>query len=196
MSEQQTRPNPIVPLAGVLTGIITVVCVNYFVGRPVFPWSTPAVLSAPVRAVAAAPKEPEGGEGVYKTACASCHQADGKGMPGAFPALAASSWVNQDAETPIRIVLKGLGGPIEVNGAKFNSVMPPPAGLDDAKIAEALTFVRSSFGNSASAVTVEQVAAVRAESASRTTQWTADELTALRAPAAAPAPEAASTVTP
>jgi len=194
MSEQQARPNPIVPLAGVATGIVTVLCVNFFVGRPVLPWSAPSVLSAPVRAVAAAPKEPEGGEGVYKTVCASCHQADGKGMPGAFPALAASSWVNQDAETPIRIVIKGLGGPIEVAGAKFNSVMPPPAGLDDTKIAEVLTFVRSSFGNSASAVTVEQVAKVRAEIEGRATQWTADELTALRAPA--PAPDAAPTETP
>lgn len=196
MSEQQARPNPIVPLAGVATGIVTVLCVNFFVGRPVLPWSAPSVLSAPVRAIAAAPKEPEGGEGVYKTVCASCHQADGKGMPGAFPALAGSSWVNQDPETPIRIVIKGLGGPIEVAGAKFNSVMPPPAGLDDTKIAEVLTFVRSSFGNSASAVTVEQVAKVRAEIEGRSTQWTADELTALRAPAAVPAAEAAPTVTP
>lgn len=189
MSEPQARPNPIVPLAGIATGIITVLCVNFFVGRPVLPFSAPTVLSEPVRATAVVAKEPEGGEGVYKTVCASCHQADGKGMPGAFPALAGSSWVTEDAETPIRIVIKGLGGPIEVNGVAFNSMMPPPAGLDDKKIAEVLTFVRSSFGNKASAVTVEQVAKVRAEIESRTTQWTAAELTALRAPAVAPEPE-------
>ncbi len=196
MSESQARPNPIVPLAGIATGIITVLSVNFFVGRPVLPWSTPAVLSAPDRGAAVVvTKEPEGGEGVYKAVCATCHQADGKGMPGAFPALAGSSWVALDPETPIRIVLKGLGGPIEVNGQAFNSMMPPPAGLDDKKIAEVLTFVRSSFGNQASAITAEQVAKVRAELEGRTAQWTAAELTALRAPAA-PAPEAVPAVTP
>jgi mono/diheme cytochrome c family protein len=196
MSESQARPNPIVPLAGIATGIITVISVNFFVGGPFpFPWSADAPLSAVVRAVAVAPKEPEGGEGVYKAICITCHQPDGKGMPGAFPPLAGSSWVVGDPETPIRIVIKGLGGPIDVNGAAFNSLMPPPAGLDDKKIADVLTFVRSSFGNQAAAVTVEQVAKVRAEIESRATQWTAAELTALRVPAAAPA-EPAPTVTP
>jgi mono/diheme cytochrome c family protein len=195
MSQPQARPNPIVPLAGIATGVIAFVCINFFVGRPVLPWLTHAPLSEPVRETAVVAKAPEGGEGTYKTVCASCHQADGKGMTGAFPPLAGSSWVNQDAETPIRIVLKGLGGPIDVNGQAFNSVMPPPAGLDDKKIAEVLTFVRSSFGNQASAVTEEQVAKVRAEIASRSTQWTAAELSALRAPAN-PAPEAVPAVTP
>lgn len=187
MSESQARPNPIVPLAGIATGIITVLSVNFFVGRPVLPWSIHEPLSAPVReAGIVAAAQPEGGEGVYKTVCVTCHQADGKGMPGAFPPLAGSSWVAGDPETPIRIVLKGLGGSIEVNGVTFNSMMPPPVGLDDKKIADVLTFVRSSFGNQASAVTVEQVAKVRAEIESRTTQWSAAELSALRAPAVAP----------
>lgn len=194
MSESQARPNPIVPLAGIATGIIAVVSVNFFVGGPFpFPWSTTEPLSPVVREVAVAPKEPEGGEGVYKAVCITCHQADGKGMTGAFPPLAESSWVNADPETPIRIVIKGLGGPIEVNGVVFNSLMPPPAGLDDKKIAEVLTFVRSSFGNKASAITTEQVAKVRAEIDARSTPWTSAELSALRT---AEQPEAAPAVTP
>jgi len=203
MSESQARPNPIVPLAGIATGIITVISVNFFVGGPFpYPWSegtamsAGAALSPVVRETAVAAKEPEGGEGVYKTVCASCHQADGKGMTGAFPPLAGSSWISEDAETPIRIVIKGLAGAIDVNGVAFNSMMPPPVGLDDKKIAEVLTFVRSSFGNQASAITVEQVAKVRADIEGRTTQWTAAELTALRTPVAPSQPDAAPAVTP
>jgi mono/diheme cytochrome c family protein len=203
MSESQARPNPIVPLAGILTGVITVVSVNFFVSGPFpFPWSEGTAMSAGpvmspvVRETAAVTKAPEGGEGVYKTICVSCHQADGKGMTGAFPPLAGSSWVAGDPETPIRIVIKGLSGPVDVDGVVFNSVMPPPAGLDDAKIAEVLTFVRSSFGNKASAVTVEQVAKVRAEIEGRATMWTAAELSALRAAVPAVEPEPAPAVTP
>lgn len=145
----------------------------------------PVDLYASTKPQAAAAASP--GETAYQTTCASCHQANGQGLAGAFPPLAGSSWVTEDAETPIRIVLAGLGGPIEVAGQKFNSMMPPPAGLDDEKIAQILTYVRSSFGNKAGAVDKAKVAEVRAALAGRATPWTADELTALRGGSAAPA---------
>lgn len=143
----------------------------------------PVAAGGPAQAVAAA----NVGEPEYQASCAACHQATGQGLPGAFPPLAASSWVTEDAETPIRIVLSGVSGPIEVAGQKYASMMPAPAGLDDAKIAAIVTYIRAQFGNKAGAVDQAKVAEVRASLAGRAAPWTADELTALRGgPAAAP----------
>jgi hypothetical protein len=61
----------------------------------------------------------------------------------------------------------------------------PPMTLDDAKIAEAITYARANFGNNASAVDAELVKKVRDSLAGRTTPWTATELTALRTGASA-----------
>lgn len=102
------------------------------------------------------------GKTVYAT-CQACHQADGNGLPGAFPPLAGSEWVNGPVENLIRIQLRGLTGPITVKGQQFNSVMPPNATMSDDEIAAVLTYVRSNFGNSSSAVTPEQVKALRSE---------------------------------
>jgi hypothetical protein len=107
-----------------------------------------------------------------------------------------------DPETPIRIVLLGLTGEIDVEGKKYNAVMPPPPGLSDEQIAEAITYARVNFGNSASAVDAALVKKVRDSLGGRTQMWTAPELLALRgaggggeapatAGAAAPAPEGA-----
>ena len=67
-------------------------------------------------------------------------------------------------------------GPITVNGMTYNSMMPPVAGVSDADIADVLTYVRQSFGNKANAVTADQVKAIRAATAGRTTMWTTAEL--------------------
>jgi mono/diheme cytochrome c family protein len=117
----------------------------------------------------------------YSEVCAACHQATGTGVEGAFPPLDGSEWLNGRADIPIAIVLHGLHGEITVKGKKYNNSMMPWANvLSDADIAAVLTYARSSWGNRASAVTVAQVRAARARFASRTTQWTAAELRAIR----------------
>ena len=68
-----------------------------------------------------------------------------------------------------------MQGEITVKGQKFNNVMAPWASLSDAQIAAILTYERSAWGNTAAAVTAEQVAAVRAATSTRTTPWTPDE---------------------
>jgi len=144
----------------------------------------PTILKEPPASAAVAATAPAGptdpGAQVFTTVCAACHQADGKGLPGAFPPVAGSDWVTADPETPIRVILAGLSGPIKVNGTDFNSMMPPPPGLDDEKIANVLTYVRANFGNKAGAISKDQVAAVRASLAGRATPFTAEELTKLR----------------
>jgi mono/diheme cytochrome c family protein len=193
------KPSPIVLISGVITGVATYIGVCITSGFAIVPTVESVTnishgLSEPNREVsyiAKAPTTTAGAGGAYATVCQACHQADGKGMPGAFPPLAGSSWMTGDPETPVRIVLLGLSGEIEVNGAKYNAVMPPPAGMTDETIAEAVSHARTSFGNSASKVDAAFVKQVRDSLAGRTNPWTAAELTALRpAAGAAPAPAA------
>jgi nitrite reductase (NO-forming) len=102
------------------------------------------------------------GKQVYMSLCFACHQPDGKGLPGVFPPLANSDYLHADHERAIRIVLKGLNGPVTVNGQTLNSSMPPQeAVLTDHQIADVLTYVLNTWGNSGDAITAEHVKVVR-----------------------------------
>jgi nitrite reductase (NO-forming)/hydroxylamine reductase len=105
------------------------------------------------------------GEKVFNTICMACHQADGKGLPGAFPPLARSDCLLGDKDRAIGVVVNGLQGEVVVNGAKFNSVMPAMVQLSDREIADALTYAMNSWGNDGGAVSASQVAAIRAKAA-------------------------------
>lgn len=120
------------------------------------------------------------GAQLYSMTCAACHQANGAGLPGQYPPLAPSEFATGDDQRLIHIVLRGLTGEIEVEGEMFKGDMPgwAPA-LTNAQVAVVLTYVRSSFGNKASAITVEQVAKIRTASAARKKPYTATELTSL-----------------
>jgi len=102
------------------------------------------------------------GETVYNQYCLACHQANGQGVPGAFPPLVQTEWVLGDDTRLITIVLQGLQGEITVNGETYNNIMAPHAFLTDDEIAGVLTYVRNSFGNQAEAISPEEVAEVRA----------------------------------
>jgi mono/diheme cytochrome c family protein len=109
---------------------------------------------------------------VFQKNCASCHQSNGLGVAGAFPPLAGSPWVTSDRETPIRVILLGLTGPIEVKGATYQGAMPAFKDvLSDADIALAATHARTSFGNTSSPITADDVAKVRASLQGRADSW-------------------------
>lgn len=178
-------------VAGVLVGLLFFCLASLWLGMPIIPSMeqvhAKAVLPDPEPIVVVDAAD-ESGEQVYGRICGSCHQADGNGLPPAFPPLAGSDWVSGDAETPIRIVLAGLEGPITVKGAQFNMAMPAQGGaLNDEQVARVVSFIRASFGNTAGAVDAAQVAAVR-ESLGGRGAWTAAELTALRGGAGAAVP--------
>jgi mono/diheme cytochrome c family protein len=98
---------------------------------------------------------------VYVTNCASCHQANGKGLTGSFPPLAGNPTVTGDPKKVIHIVKYGLTGKVMVGPDSFNGIMPPwGSQLSDAAIANVVTYVRSSWGNKASAVDASEVGAV------------------------------------
>jgi hypothetical protein len=105
--------------------------------------------------------------------------------------LAGSEWVTGPVSNPIRIVLRGLQGPIKVAGTEWNLVMAPLAFQTDEQIAAALTYIRNSWGNQAPMVTPEQVAALRATEAGKAMLTAADLLDPHAAPAGAPAAPAA-----
>lgn len=100
-----------------------------------------------------------GGKRIYESSCFACHQSNGQGLPGAFPPLAKSDFLN-NKEKSISAVIHGLEGPVKVNGKEFNSVMPAQI-LSDEDAANVLTYVYSMWGNSKKVVTPAEVKAVR-----------------------------------
>jgi len=119
--------------------------------------------------------------------CIACHQPTGMGLPGAFPPLAKTEYTTGDARRIVAMILKGVQGPLTVNGVQYNNIMLPldmqfPVLKDDAKVADVLNYVRNSFGNEVKEpVTPEFVTAVRKEFESRTTPWTEADLKAFPA---------------
>lgn len=117
------------------------------------------------------------GAEVYSKTCIACHGPDGKGVDGVFPPLLGSDWITEGKDLPVKIVLHGLMGPVEVNNRKYNNVMPPLGGtLSDQEIADVTTYVRQSWSNDASPVSPAEVAKIREETADRKTMYQAAEL--------------------
>lgn len=159
---------------GVVVGVLVFLVINVAAGRPILPSAgrTFEPIQAPV-----VENDPEK---IFQSTCAACHQATGQGLPGQFPPLAGSSWVTQDPETPVRVMLLGIQGEIEVEGNTFNGVMPSQGHLSDEQIAAVATYIRSSWGNDAGEVDPALVATLRAELSGRGPWQGGEELQAQR----------------
>jgi|SRR5690554_363298 len=116
------------------------------------------------------------GGAIFTNTCSACHQASGKGIPGAFPPLQDSEWVIKDPAFAIAIVHDGLEGPITVAGNNFQGVMPEfGSSLSSQELAAVLTYIRSEWGNSAAEVSAAEVEA-HADKFGQRGHWSADEL--------------------
>jgi nitrite reductase (NO-forming) len=104
----------------------------------------------------------ERGKQTYMQSCFACHLPDGKGMANVFPPLAGSDYLMADRDRAIRVVLKGLTGPVTVNGVTYNSAMPPQP-LTDEQVADVLTYVTNSWGNKGEPFSVDDVRKVKNE---------------------------------
>jgi len=79
----------------------------------------------------------ERGESVYATNCVACHQTNGQGITGIFPALAGSDIVLNNKPRNIEILMEG------VQGAAMNSFDY----LSEVELASVITYTRQSWGN-------------------------------------------------
>ncbi len=104
----------------------------------------------------------QAGQVLFSSICAACHQPTGRGIPNVFPPLAGSDFLNDDKNRAIKTVINGRQGEIIVNGQRFNNSMPKFP-LSDDDIADVLTYVYNSFGNSGIEVTPAEVAKLRQE---------------------------------
>ena len=122
------------------------------------------------------------GQKVYTQSCQLCHQPTGAGLPGAFPPLIATEFVTGDPRRLTAIVLKGIGGPLKVNGTIYAAGMPNPEITfpilkEDKNLADVLNFVRNSWGNKAEPViTPEFVSKIREEFKAKADMWNEADL--------------------
>jgi mono/diheme cytochrome c family protein len=136
-------------------------------------WPGKKIEAPPVKPLTAAEqKRYEAGHQQYLTTCAACHQVAGTGLANVAKPLVGSEWALGAPDRLIRIVLHGKEG----------TMLMPPIGssLTDDQIANVLTYVRRSWGNSATAVDPAQVNEVRGATLGRKRPWTEEELRALR----------------
>jgi cytochrome c oxidase cbb3-type subunit II len=137
-------------------------------GRPMPDVASPtSMASVPASASLAPPGsgyDAAKGAALFTANCSACHQANGEGLPGAFPSLKGDAVVNDDEATKhIQVVLHGLHD-AKVGGLVYGSAMPPFAGtLSDAEVADIVNYERSSWGNHGKPVIAAQVAAERAK---------------------------------
>ena len=111
-----------------------------------------AALALAVTASAASAQTP--GEALYARNCAACHQPSGKGVPGAFPALAADPIALGPTDRLASLLLRGRGG------------MPSfRDDLNNEQIAAVLTYVRGAWGNHATQVAPATIKAMRGANA-------------------------------
>jgi mono/diheme cytochrome c family protein len=104
----------------------------------------------------------ERGREVYLGLCFACHLPDGKGVANVFPPLAGSDYLLADHDRAVQVVLKGLIGPVKVNGVTYNSAMPPlETTLAEEQVADVLTYVTGEWGNQGAPYNVDDVRRVK-----------------------------------
>ena len=109
--EERIRPVPlaavIVTLTMVLFGVVYIFLSEPFGNAELGDRRTLADLSGPAPVAAGAAVD---GKAVFAAQCVACHQATGKGLPGVFPPLDGSEWVQGDARTVANFLLHGING--------------------------------------------------------------------------------------
>ena len=116
-----------------------------------------------------------------RAACFGCHGKQGQGVDGMAPPLANSEWVTGEPERLVKVLLHGLSGPIKVNGVDYQLPMVMPglgenSSFSDQDNADIATYIRNNWGNTAEAISAEDVKHVRSQTATRSQPYTASEL--------------------
>ena len=121
----------------------------------------------------------ESGKKIFALRCASCHQANGLGIPGQYPPLDGSKWATSDPALVSYIILNGLKGEIVVKGEVYGTsaaVNMAAVPITDREIANVTTYVRQAWGNNSSEISTDEVVQFRQDTSAKQEQWTGDEL--------------------
>jgi len=124
--------------------------------------SVSSVTFAQTKAKHAAAAPAADGKAIYGRVCITCHMADGMGVPNMNPPIVKTPYILGNKTKVINIVLNGFNESVEIEGNQYSNVMPSQDFLKDNEIAAVLTYVRSHFGNKASAITTTDVKKARA----------------------------------
>ena len=115
--------------------------------------------------------------------CATCHQPNGSGVRLAVPPLHGSEFPAQGPELVAQILLRGIDGPIRVDGHGYDGHMPRFAtALSDGEIAQISTYVAATYGGAETKLSADQVSVLRAETADLAS-WQGGEALAAAFPA-------------
>lgn len=171
---ERSQPIPVIvaaiTLAVVATGVFYILLSEPF-GQPEL---GDRRTLADLRPAVARPGQGADGQQVFNANCVACHQATGKGLPGLFPPLDGSEWVNGDTRILANIVLHGVTGEIVVAGQTYKGAMPAFGQLGDAELAAVLSHIRSSWSNKSAAIKADLIATERKANA-RTTPFAGGE---------------------
>ena len=158
---ERTQPIPIVVAVVTLVMVLFGVAYIFFSESPGDPRLGDRRTVADLRAGEAQPAGAVDGKQIFSANCVACHQATGKGLPGVFPPLDGSEWVNGDERIVANIVLHGIDGEIGVAGNTFKGSMPSFKQLSDAELAAVASYVRAEWSNKSPAIKAELVAQER-----------------------------------
>ncbi|MFO1230700.1 MAG: cytochrome c [Alicycliphilus sp.] len=168
--EEAVRPMPVAALlvaaAMVIWAVVYILSTEPLTLSQFGDQRTRAELSGPVAAAGGAVD----GKALYAAQCAACHQATGAGLPGVFPPLDGSEWVQGEPRVLANILLHGITGEITVKGNKYQGAMPAFPQLSDAELAGIASFIRGNWSNKAEPLQAELFAKERADG-SRTTPF-------------------------
>ena len=98
------------------------------------------------------------GKKIYQTRCLVCHQADGGGVPNMnAPLDGASNVVGNDIARLVKIIKNGFNERVELDGLYYSNSMTPNPDLTPTQISDVLSYIRTSWSNKATKVTIAQV---------------------------------------
>ena len=161
--EEAVRPMPVAALlvaaAMVIWAVVYILSTEPLTLSQFGDQRTRAELSGPVAAAGGAVD----GKALYAAQCAACHQASGAGLPGVFPPLDGSEWVQGEPRVLANILLHGITGEITVKGNKYQGAMPAFPQLSDAELAGIASFIRGNWSNKAEPLQAELFAKERAD---------------------------------
>jgi mono/diheme cytochrome c family protein len=97
------------------------------------------------------------GQKLYKTHCQNCHGAKGEGLGKLYPPLTDHNYLTKNRDKLACIIKNGMSGEIEIQGEKYNQIMPANSTLNNVDVAYILTYITTTFGDADSTYTQEEV---------------------------------------